>query len=298
MIEAYVELHAHSFFSLLDGASSPEVLISTAQELGLTALALTDHNSLAGVVRLWKAAQQAGFHAIFGAEVTLVDNHHLTLLAENREGYASLCRLLTAAQLVDTPRDAAGAMTTDPKQWPGKASPTVTWEILEKNRCGLLALSGCRRGPVTAALLARQPQQAKEAAARLRDLFGRDQVWIELQHHYLPEDDRLVRELVKLAGSLDLPCVVTNNVHYAMQSGSRLRDALLAIDQNLTLTDARRGAIFSTTATIISPRQQKWPRAFVRFLRPSRIRSPSPNAARWRPTFPTVVCPTFPCRTA
>src|SRR5512142_1806285 len=89
MIEGYAELHAHSYFSLLDGASSPEDLISTAQELGLQAMALTDHNSLAGVVRFWKAAKEKGFHSIFGAEVTLVGDEHLTLLAENRDGYAS-----------------------------------------------------------------------------------------------------------------------------------------------------------------------------------------------------------------
>ncbi|MBI4789672.1 MAG: error-prone DNA polymerase [Chloroflexi bacterium] len=236
----YAELHAHSYFSLLDGACSPEALVAGARELGLNALALTDHNGLAGAIRFWKAAQGAGMHPIFGAEVTLTDDQHLTLLAENQDGYARLCRLLTAAHLQDTPTDHTGALTTDPKQWPGKGKPVVTWELLEQHHRGLLALSGCWRGPVAAALRAQQPEQAKAMAGRLRDIFGREQVWIELQHHSLPEDDRLIRALLQVSRSLNLPCVATNNVHYTARAGSRLRDALIAIDQNLSLADARR----------------------------------------------------------
>ena len=265
---AYAELHAHSFFSLLDGASSPEALVACAHEFGLKALALTDHNSLAGAIRFWKAAQGADVHPTFGAEVTMPDDQHLTLLAENQEGYAMLCRLLTAAHLSPplgpfprprrsrdlgagsegkgipagqgTPTADSGTMTIDPKLWPGKGKPVVTWELLEQHRRGLLVLTGCRRGPVAMLLRLRQPEQAKAMAGRLRDIFGPEQVWIELQHHYLPEDNRLVRALLQVSRSLNLPCVATNNVHYTTRSESRLRDALIAIDQNLTLTDARR----------------------------------------------------------
>jgi len=95
----YAELHCHRYFSLLDGASSPEELVTRAAELGLRALALTDHDSLAGAVRFWTAARHAGLHAIAGAEVTMEDGHHLTLLAETQAGYANLCRLITAARL-------------------------------------------------------------------------------------------------------------------------------------------------------------------------------------------------------
>ncbi len=106
----YAELHCHSTFSLLDGASSPESLAEHAQRLGLAALALTDHDSLAGAVRFWVAARRAGIHPVFGAEVALVDSdtappgseRHLTLLAETQEGYASLCRLLTLSHLATT----------------------------------------------------------------------------------------------------------------------------------------------------------------------------------------------------
>src|SRR5512146_1890119 len=101
MPSAYAELHAHSFFSLLDGASSPEALVAQSQALGFEHLALTDHNSLAGAMRFWKAARGTGIHPIFGAEVNVMDRDdhfkqsegsmHLTLLAENLVGYASLC---------------------------------------------------------------------------------------------------------------------------------------------------------------------------------------------------------------
>ena len=95
----YAELHCHSYFSLLDASSSPEDLAARAAELGLSALALTDHDSLAGAVRFALAARRDGLHAIFGAEVTLEDGHHLTLLAETQEGYGNLCRLVTASRI-------------------------------------------------------------------------------------------------------------------------------------------------------------------------------------------------------
>src|SRR3954454_12830668 len=94
----YAELHCHSFYSLLDGASSPEALVEQAAALGMQALAITDHDSLAGAVRFWKAAQRHNLRPLFGAEITMVDGSHLTLLAENAGGYANLCRLITQAR--------------------------------------------------------------------------------------------------------------------------------------------------------------------------------------------------------
>ena len=104
----YAELHCHSYFSLLDGASAPEDLATQATELGLRGLALTDHDSLAGAVRFAIGARQAGLHALFGAEVTLVDGAHLTLLAETQAGYANLCQLITRSRLDHVPPAGAG----------------------------------------------------------------------------------------------------------------------------------------------------------------------------------------------
>jgi error-prone DNA polymerase len=228
----YTELHCHSNFSLLDGASSPEALVTRAKEIGLNGLALTDHDSLAGAVRFWKAAQTAELHAVIGAEVTLDDGSHLTLLAENQHGYANLCRLLTASHL--------GISLKAGEPWHGKTEPTLPWDMLAAYHEGLLVLSGCRKGALAVALLGEDLEKACKIGDCLRAIFGQDRVWLELQHHRLPGDDELARALLALARRLGLRCVLTNNVHYATPRESRLQDALIAIRHNQSLTEARR----------------------------------------------------------
>ncbi|HEY3342698.1 MAG TPA: error-prone DNA polymerase [Anaerolineae bacterium] len=271
---AYAELHCHSYFSLLDGSSSPEALVARAQELGLSALALTDHDSLAGAVRFWTAATQAGLHAVIGAEVTIGDAaSHLTLLAETQQGYANLCRLLTRAHLRDMPLSEEDA-------WPGKEQPYVTWDALNDCRSGLIALTGCRRGAVAAALLQDQPDEARTCAGRLVDLYGRNRVYIELQQHYLPDSDCLLYQLIELADALALPCVATNNVHYDTQEGSRLRDALIATRHNQSLTEARRAGLLpmNSNAYLASPSETA--RRFARL--PAAVRNSVEVAERCR----------------
>ena len=131
MTTDYAELHCHSFFSLLDGASSPEALVERAAALGYPALALTDHNGLYGAVRFWRAARARGIKPIVGAEVTLADGHHLTLLAETQRGYANLCRIISIGQLSGH-----------------KEQPRLTLETIESHAGGLICLSGCRQGAV------------------------------------------------------------------------------------------------------------------------------------------------------
>ena len=230
----YAELHCHSFFSLLDGASSPEALVETAHTLGLRALALTDHDSLAGVVRFWRAARRLDFHAILGAEVTLEDGCHLTLLAETQAGYANLCRLITASRLDQLHWDGKAAT------WPGKIEPALSWARLAETNGGLIALSGCPRGAVATPLLTHNQDAAHTALEKLLDAFGPQRLYIELQHHPLPHADYLNRALCDLARRYQLPLVATGNTHYAKQSASRLRDAFCAIRHNETLTAARR----------------------------------------------------------
>jgi error-prone DNA polymerase len=171
----YVELHCHSYFSLLNGASSPEALAAQAAALGYQSLALTDHNGLYGAIRFWHAAREQNLQAIIGAEVHLQSGEHLTLLAQNQQGYANLCRFISAGQL-------AGQ----------KAHPQLALEELLGQNQGLICLSGCRQGAITSALLARDFTKAEQAVALLRDAFGPQRFWIELQRHYLPADARLV----------------------------------------------------------------------------------------------------------
>jgi error-prone DNA polymerase len=221
----YVELHCHSYFSLLDGASSPEALVERAAALGYRALALTDHDGLYGAVRFWQAARERGIRPIIGAEIGLDGLGHLTLLAETRRGYANLCRLLSAGQL-------AGQ----------KGQPRLALDPLAAHAEGLICLSGCRLGMVAAALQAGGEAQALQAAGSLREIF-RDRFWIELQRHYLPANKRVEAELVALARRLGAGLVATNNVHYAERPGQRLHDVLTCIRHLTALPEALAGGL-------------------------------------------------------
>ena len=210
----YAELHCHSVFSLLDGASEPEALVARAKALGMPALALTDHDDLGGAVRFAQAAREVGLDGILGTELTLeVDGHptYIVLLAETREGYGNLASLITRGRL-DHPR----------------GSPRVSLDTLARHTGGLFALTGCPRGWVPSLLAADKPSEACDALATLIDLFER-RVAVEVWDHRLPEERRLVRQLIPLARSLDLPWVVTNDVHYALPTGRLVHDVLSAL---------------------------------------------------------------------
>lgn len=219
----YVELHCHSALSLLDGASLPEALVARAVALGYPALALTDHDELGGVVRFAEAAREAGLEGILGVELTvLVDDSavgapalerltHLTLLAESREGYGNLSTLVTRARM-DQPRGA----------------PRVTLETLAMHTRGVHALSGCPRGWVPQLLAAGQLAAAERAAGVLRELFG-GAFALECWDHRLEQERGLVRQLIAMAPRVDVPWVVTNDVHYAEPSGRMVHDVLVCL---------------------------------------------------------------------
>jgi len=220
----YVELHAHSYFSLLDGASSPDDLLRRARELGMDALALTDHDAVYGAVPFVKAAREIGIRPILGAEMTLEGDptpHHLTLLVEEACGWANLCQLITLARH-NAP----------------KGNALLPSDALEGHTKGLIALSGCRLGEIAAAIRYNDPQTALKTAQRYRDLFGRNHFFIELQHHLLPHDDSLTADLVALAEQIGVPYVATNNVHYARRESSRLQDVLVCIRHLKPLEEA------------------------------------------------------------
>ena len=226
MIDAYVELHCHSHYSLLDAASSPEALLDRAASLGMSSLALTDHDGLYGAVEFWRAARKRGIHPLIGAELTLAAGSHLTLLAENQRGYGNLSRLISIGQL-------AGS----------KGHPLLSIEDVARHAEGLLCLTGCSRGAVATAVLAGDDNassagaRAARAAGKLADIFGRERVWIELQRHWLPDDVRLNAGLLEIARATGLPLVATNDVHYATVEDHRLRDILLATQDLCTLTE-------------------------------------------------------------
>ena len=222
----YIELHAHSSHSLLDGVAFPEELVARAAAYGMPALALTDHDGLYGAVRFIRAAEEAGIKPILGAEITLSDapgtaGAHLTLLAESAEGYANLSRLITLAHQ-DQPK---GTAFLDP-------------QLLVQHAAGLIALSGCRDGPVARALLAGNPKPALAAAQRLAAIFGREHFFIELQRHYRLGEAHLVRDLHSLAVHLGLSVVATGNIHYLEPAQREIHDVLTCIRLHTSLDRA------------------------------------------------------------
>src|SRR5881296_2536492 len=215
----YIELHCHSAFSFLDGASLPEQLALTASQLGYPALALTDHHGLYGSMAFAQEAKQLGLQAITGAELTLLDGSHVTLLAETPEGYANLCRLITEAHLGrDDRRD-----------------PRLEFASLEARHAGLIVLSGCRNGLLPGVLRRDGPATARRFSERCRAVFGKENFVVELQRNYVRGDLALTRALKDVADSVRLSVVASGNVHYHARPRHRLHDVLVAIRHRTTL---------------------------------------------------------------
>ena len=223
----YVELHCHSAFSFLDGASHPVELANTAAEQGHEALALTDHDGLHGAMEMAQALSALGIRPITGAELTLDDGHHLTLLCEDAKGYSNLCRLLTDAYKED------------------RLLPSVPFETLARHTEGLVCLTGCARD----GMLAKPIEQSRHAAAkaageRLVETFGRHNLRVELQRPYGRRDRRRNRLLAQLAERLGVPTLATGNVHAHARTRTPLQDVFVAVRLGTTLDESeprRRG---------------------------------------------------------
>jgi error-prone DNA polymerase len=239
-----VELHLHTCFSFLDGASLPEELAPRAADLGYRALAITDHDGLHGAMEFAQACAAANVQPIVGVELTLahglVDDRggpvHLTLLAEREQGYANLCRLITLAHKRTRAwePDATHPPAGDPRP------PALDPSDLARHTAGLIVLSGCRSGEVARLIDDGRSDAAHLAAERLADLFGADNTFIELQHNLVQGDTRRVARLARLAARLGLPLVATGNVHYHVRGRHRLQDALVAIKHRSTLESSHR----------------------------------------------------------
>jgi len=234
----YVELHAHSAYSFLDGASQPEELAARAAELGYEALALTDHDGVYGSLEFAHAAKHLGVRPITGAEVTLADESHVTLLVESARGYANLCRLLTAAHAHT--RD-----TTNREPLP----PRLDQALLEELNEGLVCLSGCARD----GLAIRDPN----AAARLACAFGRDRFYVELQRPYERGDARRNAHLRDLAASLGVRTVATGDVHAHDRRRATLQDVLVAVRCRTSLEGCERERRGNHESVLLPPEEMR-----------------------------------------
>jgi len=307
----YAELHCHSNFSFLDGASHPEQLAEEAARLGLEALALTDHDGLYGVVRFAEAARAVGLPTVFGAEITLPaapeararrrarpeadtqqqvpvasdgerhapdpHGHHLLVLADGPTGYARLARALSLGHL-------AGE----------KGSPQFALGDLADAGAGhWWVLTGCRKGTVPAALLADGPRAASRELQHLVELFGRDRVVVELWDHGDPLDSARNDALAELAARHDLGCVATNNVHYATPTQRRLASAVAAVRARRSLDQLDPWLPASAGAHLRSGAEQA--RRFLRYPGVVELAAEIGRAAAFDLSLVAPSLPPFPC---
>src|SRR3954447_5333693 len=227
----FVHLHVHSEYSILDGACRIPALAERAASLGMPAVTLTDHGSMAGAVELQREARKQGIKPIVGCEVYVADDRHrqekgyahLTVLAESDEGYANLIKLSSLGYLEGY-----------------YYKPRVDWELLERHAKGLVGLSGCLSGRVSKALEEARPQDAAADLDRLVQIFGRDSTYVEIQNAGLEPQQRINPQLAKLAEATGLPLVATGDVHYLLHGDARAHEALLCIQSGDSLKNPNR----------------------------------------------------------
>ncbi len=230
----FAHLHLHTEYSLLDGACRIEPLMERLKALGMTSCAVTDHGVMYGVVDFYRAAKAAGIHPVIGCEVyvcpdmdnktsTTRDYSHLILLCENQKGYQNLSRLVSEGFIRGY-----------------YYRPRVDYKLLAKYSEGLIALSACLSGDLPKLLLDGRESEAREMARRYLDIFGRDNFFIELQDHGMPQQRTVNPRLVKLAREMDIPMVVTNDCHYLTREDAEAQEVLMCIQTGKTLSDEHR----------------------------------------------------------
>ena len=219
----YVELHCHSNYSFLEGAAFPHELLARAKELEYPALALTDHDNLCGAMEFAQTARSLGVQPIIGSEITLHGGHHLTLLAATRDGYANLCRLISAAHVFGDRR-----------------APELDPNLLRDHARGLILLTGCSTGEVPDLAEQGRLKEARQRLTDYMDWFGAGNVYLELQQNLVHGDTERIRRLAALGRELGVDLVTTNNVHYHLRERHRLQDCLVAIKHRTSLEESHR----------------------------------------------------------
>lgn len=236
-LTGFTHLHVHSHYSLLDGLPKIDQLLDRVQEMGMDSIALTDHGNLYGAVELYKKAKEKGIKPIFGAEIYLafegmqqqrpnIDDtrYHLILLVKNEEGYKNLVKILTAAHLQGF-----------------YYKPRVDETFLEEHAEGLVALSACLAGKISRMILAKKLQEAEATAVRYREIFGKDNFYLELQRHpNIPEQEAVNRELIRISQNTGIPLVATADSHYLRPEDAEAQDILMLINTGSKSDDSER----------------------------------------------------------
>lgn len=237
-VPEFVHLHLHSEYSLLDGACRFESLPKRVAELGMTAVACTDHGNLFGVVNFSDACKAHGIKPIIGAElyITTESRHkkrvdggnrssanHILVLAENSEGYANLCKLSSIGYLEGFYR-----------------KPRIDFEALAAHSKGLIITTACLKGLVPEALSQDDFNRAREYLGTFRDIVGRENLYVELMDHGIPEQRKILPHLIDLAKREDLRVIATNDCHYLTRDDARIHDILLCVQTGAKLSDPNR----------------------------------------------------------
>ncbi|MCG6981047.1 MAG: DNA polymerase III subunit alpha [Deltaproteobacteria bacterium] len=254
MPKEFVHLHVHSEYSLLDGAIRIKDMLQTAKEYGMPAVAITDHGNMHGVLEFYVKANRLGIKPIIGCEVYVAPQSrqdrggseaggrtfHIVLLAENNTGYRNLLKLLTLANFEGF-----------------YYKPRVDKELLALHHEGLIALSSCLHGEVASHLLAASYTRAEKAALEYRDIFGKENFYLELQATGTAEQEIVNRDLIHLSKKTDIPLVATNDCHYLRAEDAKAHDVLLCIQTGKTVLEEKRMR-FSTSELFFKSPEQMW----------------------------------------
>ncbi|MCE1254860.1 MAG: DNA polymerase III subunit alpha [Anaerolineae bacterium] len=246
---SFVHLHVHSEYSLLDGFSNLKKLVKQTREMGMPAVALTDHGTMFGAIDFYKTAQAAEVKPIIGLETYVAarrmsdtdsrldkSSFHLLLLAENQTGYQNLLKIASAAQLEGY-----------------YYKPRIDHEFLAQHAEGIIASSACLAGEIPRAIMDDNFEEARRRMAWYFDLFGRDRFFLELQKHDIPELDKVNKTLLEMGKTFNAQYIATNDVHYIKQSDSRLQDIMLAIQTGQLVSDTHRFKMSGDTYYLRSP---------------------------------------------
>lgn len=248
---SFVHLHVHSSYSVLDGLADPKDLVKYAKELGMNALALTDHGTMFGTLNFFKAAKAEGIKPIIGLEAyvaprSMLDKdvskdkkaYHLLLLAKNMTGYKNLLKIASVSQLEGF-----------------YYHPRIDKQFLAEHTEGLIGTSACLAGEIPRALADNDLDRAERVLSWYKEAFGSGNFYLELQDHNIPELYRVNRLMIELAKKTNTPLVATNDVHYARKEDAELQDILLCIQTGKLLSDTNRMRMSDDTYYLRSPEE-------------------------------------------
>jgi DNA polymerase-3 subunit alpha len=248
----FTHLHVHSHYSLLDGLPKIDGLLDRAKELGMDALAITDHGNIYGAVEFFKKARDKGIKPIIGCEIYQsldkmsekrinIDDkrYHLVLLVKDEEGYKNLTRILTKAYLEGF-----------------YYKPRIDEETLAQHSKGLIALTACLAGKVPKLILQNRIEEAEKAAQRYNEIFGKGNFYIEIQNHPHSEDQiKANKELVRIAKKYDIPLIATNDIHYLKPEDAEVQDILMLINTGASPNDPERLSLLNDDFSMKSQEQ-------------------------------------------